>query len=192
MSKRTSGGVRRARMARNTDLCDGCRTVFLPTLDEFFKWWKANCERYPVMGYFCFGTPLLVAPQDGNDECEWIVGPTVETVVGKMLTHLGMSTTPEWREDTVEEAGFPCGRWELGDVRACPELGDAACLASFSDKSVGPEAAAARMLRSIAEGDQYDIRIWEGSSVNRLISSELANKLSDGVDYYGFQNEDHS
>src|SRR5258705_1662697 len=100
MSKR-----RISRMGRNIELGDGCRTVFLPTVMDLAEWWTQNRARCPVMAYYTQWLDMLPSCRDANEECEFVVGPTVEAVVAVMLCHLRISTEAVWTE----------GHWDGAD-----------------------------------------------------------------------------
>ena len=175
------------RIPRDTDLADGCRSVFLPTLSALHAWYSAFRERYPTMGYYSAGSLLLEQAPDGNEECEFVVGPSVERVTGKMLRHLGIDTRAEIT--APEEAENGDESWELVGLRASDGFRTAAAGAAITDIALTAAEAEARMLRHVAVGDQDVLHVWSAEKVTEFISYERGVRDAGGQDYYGVQNE---
>lgn len=179
-------------MQRNIPLGDGCRTVYLPTLDAWCAWWRRHRDQYPVIAYFCVNTPMLEpCREEGNDECEWIVGPSVELVVSKMLEHCGLSTRATWHEARRDGTDFLPGYWEIDSLTECEETARGVSSLWVSDTTISSREASAQILRAFGGfGDHYFLRVWVRDAVDRLIDEEREMRESGSDEYYGHQNEE--
>src|SRR5438552_3128353 len=179
------------RMGRNTELGDGCRTMFLPTVGDLAKWWTQNRARYPVMGYYRPWLSILARCRDENAECEWVAGPSVEAVVRQMIQHLGLSVEAVWSDGHWDGPEWLDGWWSIPDLDECPETKDAhVCV---EDPSMDAVEASNSMLRQLPDKDQDVLRVFSGPSMDDFIASEVATRddmlAAGGTDFYGHQNE---
>lgn len=176
-------------MARNVELGDCCRTVYLPTLADLEAWLDSKAEQYPAMGYYRIDTDLIEQREDEDWECEWIVGPSIEAVVAKMLEYLGVDTRVEWTlplyPDSPQE-----GAWELmGLHESTNELKEAAVCAAIAGAMWTADEARARMLRSISDGAQDVLRVVSVLEVAEFLADEYLERDQGAEVYYGSWNE---